>query len=908
MTVAGSDVVAVTRRRRAGDEFLSLSGNALASRAVVAERVWPFVGREPLVVTTLERLADGHNIILAGAAGRGKTRLAGEVAARLAATRVVVRRVAASPASSHLPLAPFASLIAFESAADVVGAVLRFLGADGKAGAGDPVLVVDDMHLLDDASAAVLQQVLLSGHVRLLGTLRSANELPAAVSRLRQEAAVVTIDVPPLSNDDITAMVEHALRGTLDGRSHQLLITACAGNPMYARELVEGSLAAGSLRPLGSLWSFDGEMAATPLLEEVVLARLAPLNAQERMALELFAVAGQLPHRLVRQIVDRDTLEELERKQVVHAIPTHTSQPMQLDVTHPLYRELTRARLGALARLRSYRMLATAMDGMATRGEPAAPPAESIRNAMWHIRGDVEIDAEALLSAARGAVTMGDSPLAAELAEASYRRGGQMKAALLASWCLAEFGRHDDAIALLKDAADRAMEPWEQAAMRLRVAEELWWTSRPDAATTYLDETNLPPGPWLDLLAAQRGVFAMLDGDLPEAWRRCRPLIDHPHLSVRLVSAIAVGNAGINGDSIDEAMEVCGAAVAAVALEVDNEVGQLGDANLHLAIQLVAMLHGGEVAAAAEFAEVGYASTIRQPSVQVRAWAAMLSGQALAVRGELLKACRYLAEAERGWSGVGLQGFAGWCAAGLARAQAELGRTQEAATSLQRAEGYNLSGFGLNDVLLDIARAWVSVANGRRAEAATMLTHTIARAATREQWTHVAEAWHEAARLDLLEAVDGIDRWPRPAARLAAARFDFVHAHRTKSVSDLEAASVAFEVLGAILYAGEAATAAARAARKARANKAAMRLDGLAGRLLNQCGQAQTPLLAGREAGPLSTRESEVARLAVQGLTNREIAKQLVIGERTVENHIYRIFIKLGVGARDQISEALTRS
>ncbi len=873
---------------------------------MTAARVWPFVGRESLVAATLEQLAAGHNIILAGAAGLGKTRLASEVAALLSAQRVVVHRVAASPASAHLPLAPFAALIAFESTNDIVGAVLRFLGADGRAGAGDPVLVVDDMHLLDDASAAVLQQVLLSGHVRLLGTLRTANELPAAVSRLRQEADVATIDVPPLANDDITAMVEHALNGRLDGRSHQLLITACAGNPMYARELVEGSLAAGSLRGLESLWSFDGEMAATPLLEEVVLARLAPLNAEERAELELFSVAGQLPYRLVQHIIDSDTLEALERKQVVHAMPTDGSQPMQLDVTHPLYRELTRARLGALARMRSYQKLATAMDAMAARGEPAPPPAESIRNAMWHVRGEVDIDTEALLTAARGAVTMGDSPLAAELAEVSYRRGGQMKAALLASWCLAEIGRHDEAIELLKDAADHAIAPWEQAAMRLRVAEELWWTSRPEAATSYLDETDLPAGPWNELLAAQRGVFAMLDGDLPEAWRRCRPLINHPHLSVRLVAAIAVGNAGINGDSIDEAMQVCGAAVAAVASEIDDEVGQLGDANLHLAIQLVAMLHGGEVAAAAEFAEAGYASTIRQPSMQVRAWAAMLCGQALAVRGELLKACRYLAEAERGWAGVGLEGFAGWCAAGLARAQAELGRSQEAAASLQRAESYNLRGFGLNEALLDIARAWVAVANDRRAQAAATLTHTIDRATTLEQWTHVAEAWHEAARLDLLDGVEGLDQWRRPAARLAATRFDFVHAYRSKSVSDLEKASATFESLGAVLYAAESAAAAAGAAHKARATKDATRLDGIAGRLLAQCGQTRTPLLTGRDAGPLSTRESEVARLAVQGLTNREIARQLVIGERTVENHIYRIFIKLGIDARDQIAGVLT--
>lgn len=63
-----------------------------------------------------------------------------------------------------------------------------------------------------------------------------------------------------------------------------------------------------------------------------------------------------------------------------------------------------------------------------------------------------------------------------------------------------------------------------------------------------------------------------------------------------------------------------------------------------------------------------------------------------------------------------------------------------------------------------------------------------------------------------------------------------------------------------------------------------------------------TPLLpwltATRE---LTAREVEVARLIASGLTNREVAQRLVVSERTVDNHVYRIFRKLGVSSRDQI-------
>jgi predicted ATPase/DNA-binding CsgD family transcriptional regulator len=52
---------------------------------------------------------------------------------------------------------------------------------------------------------------------------------------------------------------------------------------------------------------------------------------------------------------------------------------------------------------------------------------------------------------------------------------------------------------------------------------------------------------------------------------------------------------------------------------------------------------------------------------------------------------------------------------------------------------------------------------------------------------------------------------------------------------------------------------------------------------------------------PLSSRELEVADLVARGLTNREIAEQLVISTRTVESHVDHIKTKLGFGRRARI-------
>ena len=61
--------------------------------------------------------------------------------------------------------------------------------------------------------------------------------------------------------------------------------------------------------------------------------------------------------------------------------------------------------------------------------------------------------------------------------------------------------------------------------------------------------------------------------------------------------------------------------------------------------------------------------------------------------------------------------------------------------------------------------------------------------------------------------------------------------------------------------------------------------------------QTQDPKALGRISG----RERDVVRLAVDGLSNREIAQRLDLSEHTVKNYLFRVFDKLGISSRVEL-------
>jgi ATP/maltotriose-dependent transcriptional regulator MalT len=195
------------------------------------------------------------------------------------------------------------------------------------------------------------------------------------------------------------------------------------------------------------------------------------------------------------------------------------------------------------------------------------------------------------------------------------------------------------------------------------------------------------------------------------------------------------------------------------------------------------------------------------------------------------------------------------------------------------------------------------------------------------------QAGHSAAAAGWAEraaaAADGLDMPGRTCEALRArARIQLDLGAGKKAARDaLEAAACAAEA-GLPIEEGRARVLAGRALAAAGDHSGALAELQRAHEALAACGAAHYRDEAARElrtlgkrvprkgaagAGAvgvdaLSAREREVAGLVAEGRTNREIAATLYLSEKTVENHMSRIFTKLGVSSRLHVATAVERA
>jgi DNA-binding NarL/FixJ family response regulator len=241
----------------------------------------------------------------------------------------------------------------------------------------------------------------------------------------------------------------------------------------------------------------------------------------------------------------------------------------------------------------------------------------------------------------------------------------------------------------------------------------------------------------------------------------------------------------------------------------------------------------------------------------------------------------------------------------LAKAYAALGHADEAERVFADAGEHSGPQLAIHSAQMMIAKSWHAAAKGLERQAVELARAAADVAQRSGQYAVEAEALHHAARFGdrtvaarlaaLADQVQGpmVTLQARHAAAFAAG-----------DAPALDAVSAEFEDAGLVLSAADSAAQAAPLHDRAGQRRAAAESAARALRLAAQCGGATTPAI--RSAGrplPVTAREREIAALAAEGLSNREIAERLTVSVRTVEGHIYRACIKLDVADRDELAK-----
>ncbi|GIU92740.1 MAG: LuxR family transcriptional regulator [Acidimicrobiia bacterium] len=851
-----------------------------------SDPAWPFVGREREFRTASAALTarPPRGLLVVGQAGAGKSRFLRELVCWAVDRGWEVEQVRATPRTSSIPLGALSSLLPSETP-DALWALYRIAiqALAARARPGRPLLLaVDDAHLLDDTSAALIHQTSDRGIVLPVMTIRSHEPRPQALSDLWTDDLADQLVLGALDRQSSDKLVEAALGPKATSLVKHRVWDLARGNPLLIRELLT----------LGVELVTD-LVAADPTdrLVEVVSQRLEGLDPTGREVLEALAVAGPLEVDLLTP-EGRAALPGLERRQLVET--RREGRRWVVGFAHPLHGEVLRAGLPP-SRLREVSArLAESIEATGMRRRD-----DLIRVARLQLDSGEPPDPAVLARAAGAAFQVFAYPLAEYLARAASS-AGEPEALLVLGEVLSRSGRGEEA----EEVYARAVEASSDLQTRVRAlvgrAHNLGFVlGRVSDARRLVDEAldEVPPGFESQMLRITGAWLAALAGSFEEAIRLGREQPDAPD-GVRLTTAI-VSTLGL----VMRGQVLAAEAGIEAGLELAHRLrtsmpfaADLLEANRFMGWVLL-----GRLAEAETLARRHYEETVEEGAPEAIALWANTLGFAEERRGDLPAALRHLTEAAeiaRRHDPFSIRGLAVGYAAVAAAQMGDRDTFERLASELDEMWAPEDSRTG---VVRSRVQVWRLALEGHSEGASRHAAE-----AARWAWEHDAVNWgviiaHDGVRMGHPEVVaDLLDEMAREVDG------DLVplmarHARASVAGSGAELAEVAdgFLRMGFDLYGMGALAQAVRLLPSREAGKVRGKLTGLRDRYP----QAATPLL--REAPAfLTPREAQIARLAGRH-TSREIAEDLGISVRTVDNHLASVYTKLGISSREELAQVL---
>ncbi len=804
---------------------------------------------------------------------------------------------------------PFAALGAFLSDLDLPADLdAELLAAatkaiDARRGHKRMVLVIDDAHELDDSSALLLDRVVDHGGAFIVLTARVGEGDPTAVVRKWRDQQFLRIEVGPLPDRDLRTLAEIAVGGPIEGSSLQAIVESSRGNVLFLRELIFGALESGVLTSELGLWHLKGSLSHSPRLRDLIEERLTGLSAQEREALELVALGDPVQLRLLERLVPLEAFETLEGRGLLDVLEGDAGPELRLN--HPFYGDVVRAQLPSLRRMLLSRSLADAADNVG-----AAGGRDAMRVAVWRLEGGGDGQIEITQAAARTALRMEDYALAVRLSRSVWDKAPSVDTAIVLGEALDFLGQCRDADEVLAAATPMATNDWELTKLSVRRAAALFRSlGEAERADDVIDEAmaSVTEVSCRRELQALRGNHLLMAGQVTKAIALGESILLVPGDAAFAQASLDVGVALALAGRTREAIDHVSAALSA-RMDLDEE-DQLSAVGVYLVAQSLAHMHAGNLAEAAGIAEAGYQVSVEKNNADGQAWFAAILGPVYLSQGRPASATHMFREAATVFGTLNHPGRR-WGLGGMALAGAVLGDGDAAAAALTELDEKEAkTAVHLQEVNIIRGRAWATMARGELTAARDLLWQAVELGKSWGQYAAAAEGLHDLVRMGEVDpAAEQLDQMGELVdGDFMEARIVFARAAHLRDLKLARSAADQFEAIGANLFAAEAATLEAELATEGGLRRAATDAEARATQLLQLCEGAHTPSVRlQRESAQLTNREREVATLAAQGMTSKEIAASLFVSVRTVDNHLQQVYVKLGIKRRSELAGRLS--
>jgi DNA-binding CsgD family transcriptional regulator len=867
----------------------------------------------------------GGAIVIVGDAGIGKTALLGRAAADAKTRRCATFFVAGTTARMTVPFSGLHAIVRRHwdaaqtlepaqretleqtcdgrAAADDAAAIASALVALGRAAAsGQPVLfAVDDMHRLDRSSVDVISEI---GRVAADDTLRvvaSTRDVHFETEPLPYASMVY---LRPLGLDDARALVaQHGSSLTFSQREH--IVRSAQGNPLALVELPDA---------LGSTPDVVADihlrrMALTPALRRSFTQGLSDLPPSTRDAVLIAAIEDESSvHELVaatRAFVGDRTLG-VEVFDAARLAGLLGGDDLHLYFRHPLMRPAVLHEETLGRRLEARRAVAEVVGDGPRR--------------TWHVAQSITEPNDAL--------------------------GDELEAA----YCVARERAIVSGIATIERAAQLTTDPVKRARRLLQIAEESCALGRSDVVHRYVaaaaqQTLDAPAQALADVLrgggpdvnelcrlacaateagqqgialslllaAAERAWWADSDtttrADIEAALRASNPPSHDARVAVVLAYTAPISNGAEVSDLIVHvaatadpitlrhlglAAHLIGdcpraAAILAAAETASREEGLLGLLPQVLCTQAAARIELGDWERAVALATEAAATAAATNQWNWAALATAHLARARAFLNDVELAMQLATECERQADQRGLRGVRALSSIARGTASLSAGHAVEAFDALALVfddmQTRHIQRERLSAVMLLVEAA---VRTDRCDQARVIISrHELSSSVTPSPLLHVQLEYarcllasdEDAERSYRAALGQDLVRWPWVRARLELGFGTWLRRQRrvVECRVPLRTACATFEGLGADAWADQA---------RNELRAAGERSSGT-GTALEQA---------------LSPQELEIALLAAEGLSNREIGQRLLLSHRTVGAHLYRIFPKLGITSRRQLA------